>query len=305
MKSVWWVRVAVVLLTAVLLVWIVRIIDLHAMGRIVAEVDSRTIVGVVAALLISYLFRAMRLYEELRSQWPVRLRDCLRIILLHNMSVNIMPFRAGEAALPLLMARELRIPLHRGLVTLAWLRIQDASIVAVIALIAWPDFEWPLRVFGIVALVTVLAAVLRWAHAPQRSAVTEGRWRDALARATASPWRTWLWCAANWALKLTAIAWLLHDLTSMSLEASSIAALGGEAAAFLPVQGMAGFGTYEAGVALGAKASMQASSASLATLLSAALATHVLVIASSVVAGALALLLPRGTLAASAASSTP
>ena len=56
----------------------------------------------------------------------------------------------------------------------------------------------------------------------------------------------------NWLLKLAAVAGLLHSLVpqgfSLDPRQSLAAALGGELAALLPLQGPGGLGTYEAGV---------------------------------------------------------
>jgi hypothetical protein len=56
------------------------------------------------------------------------------------------------------------------------------------------------------------------------------------------------WTAANWLVKLTAYAWLLARLGDFSWPLGLLGAVGGEASSVLPVHGVAGAGTYEAGV---------------------------------------------------------
>ena len=91
---------------------------------------------------------------------------------------------------------------------------------------------------------------------------------------------------------------LLAALIPAALDVGAAGALGAELAAILPVQGVAGFGTYEAGAA----AALLPSGVALGTGLQVALALHLFVIAVSVSGGALAWLVP---VAAPAEASAP
>src|SRR5574337_742587 len=130
----------------------------------------------------------------------------------------------------------------------------------------------------------------RWARRPHSWLEGEGllhklgRVRDAFADSTRHARFGWLWTAANWSVKLAAQAWLLAALLPASLASAAAGALGAELASILPVQGVAGFGTYEAGAA----AALLPAGIALARGLRAALALHLFVIASALSVGGVA-----------------
>ena len=121
----------------------------------------------------------------------------------------------------------------------------------------------------------------------------------------------WLLTLANWALKLAAGASLLSAITDANFIHAWAGALGGELAAIVPLQGPAGFGTYEAGVwvgmASGLPAGIQgaanAAAGPLTQAISAALALHLCFLLCAVLAGLVALWLSR--LAPPAADASP
>ncbi len=115
--------------------------------------------------------------------------------------------------------------------------------------------------------------------------------RDAFAESTRHARFGWLWTVANWTVKLAAQAGLLSALIPAAVNVGAAGALGAELAAILPVQGVAGFGTYEAGAA----AAMLPSGVALAAGLQVALALHLFVIACSVTSGAIAWLFPAAS----------
>ncbi|MCL2644850.1 MAG: flippase-like domain-containing protein [Betaproteobacteria bacterium] len=238
---------------------------------------------------LSYLLRAARVYDEFRHEASGRFGACLRIVLLHNAAVNIVPFRGGEAAFPVLLGKLFGTPLTRALASLFWFRLQDALVVTVVAVTVWPGLPPALRLAGAATLIAFAWALPRWAR---RSPPGEGRLarlRNAFAESTQHARFGWLWTIANWSVKLAAQAWLLTALLGTSMNTGAAGALGAELAAILPVQGVAGFGTYEAGAAM----ALLPNGINLADGLRAALALHLFVIACSVSAGIIALLLPE------------
>ena len=78
-------------------------------------------------------------------------------------------------------------------------------------------------------------------------------------------------------------------------------ALGAELAAILPIQGVAGFGTYEAGAA----AALLPAGIAFSDGLQAALVLHLFVIACALSAGALAWLLPNAGPASAVTTAQP
>jgi uncharacterized membrane protein YbhN (UPF0104 family) len=256
----------------------------------------------VVAFIASYLLRAGRVYDEFRETTGARFSSILRLTLVHNAMVNILPFRSGEAAFPVLLSRWFGVPTTRAVVALLWLRIQDAFVVLALAAFVWPNLHLALRMAWIGAVVLAAWLIPVWAARHPEIETRAGRFsasihriREALAESTRHHGRGWLWTLANWSIKLLAQAWLLAALLATPLLAGLAGALGVELAAILPIQGVAGFGTYEAGGA----ALLTAHNISFQQGLNAALALHLFVIACALLAGGLAAaLLPGAPLTA-------
>jgi hypothetical protein len=166
----------------------------------------------------------------------------------------------------------------------------------VLAILVWPGLPLLLRTAGISALIGFAWYLPRWARQPHNwdtggSALSArlGKLRDAFAESTKHARYGWVWTIANWSVKLAVQAWLLAALLPASAAVGAAGALGAELAAILPIQGVAGFGTYEAGAA----AALLPNGILFERGLQAALALHLFVIACAVTAGAVAWLLPR------------
>jgi hypothetical protein len=101
----------------------------------------------------------------------------------------------------------------------------------------------------------------------------------------------WGLTLANWALKLAAGATLLSAISQTAWPVAWAGALGGELAAIFPLQGPAGFGTYEAGVWAGMAALLERQSPLLSHVVGAALALHVCFLICAVCAAGVAALL--------------
>ncbi|HET8870218.1 MAG TPA: hypothetical protein VFM48_07215, partial [Aquabacterium sp.] len=117
--------------------------------------------------------------------------------------------------------------------------------------------------------------------------------RAALTESTHHQPMAWALTAANWCLKLSAGAFLLSAITHTTWAEAWAGALGGELAAVVPLQGPAGFGTYEMGVWAGMATHLSKDSTALAHAVSAALALHICFLICAVVAGLLASMLSQ------------
>jgi len=279
-----------VALTLAFVFWLLEKQQWAALAAMLEQLSGRALGVAVAGFLLSYLLRAARVFDEFRHEAEGRFGACLRVVLLHNAAVNIVPFRGGEAAFPVLLGKLFGTPLTRALASLFWFRLQDALVVAVLALAVWPGLPPVLRLAGVASLIAFAWALPRWARRTSNSSQGGGfaRLREAFAESTRHARFGWLWTIANWSVKLAAQAWLLAALLGTNMNTGAAGALGAELAAILPVQGVAGFGTYEAGVA----AALLPNGVMLVDGLRAALALHLFVIACSVCAGIVALLLP-------------
>lgn len=288
-----WIKRGLGLLISVgLIVWIIQGAHWHGVMDSLHGVKALDLSLAVLAFAASYLLRAARVYDEFAEETGARFTAILRLTLLHNASINILPFRSGEAAFPILLNRWFGVPSTRAIVALLWLRIQDAFVVLALAAFVWPGLHPALRATWIGLVLLAAWAIPVWAARHPEIEIRAGKFaasihriREALAESTRHHGRSWLWTLANWSVKLAAQACLLGALLQSSLLTGLSGALGVELAAILPIQGVAGFGTYEAGGA----ALLAPHNIPFATGLNAALALHLFVIACALAAGGLAL----------------
>jgi len=212
-----------------------------------------------AGLGASYLFRGLRIHSELSRRHPVTRGQCLRVMLVHNLAVNLVPMRGGEAAYPLLVNQQLGVPLGQAVASLVWIRTQDMLLLSLMVVLFLPGLPpWAraaLVALGLATTLLLIAWVQRFvarrgdAPAPRSGMVRAGLAAlQALSDAPRHGVAGWLFGAGSWAVKLLALGLLLSQLGGFPLLDAVTGALGGELAGILPIQGPANFGTYETGV---------------------------------------------------------
>ena len=312
-------RTLAIVITLALLWWLIADARWQGVSERLARIDGFALVGVALLFAASYAMRGARIYGEFRDELGRegsamrRYLRILRLTLVHNALVNVMPFRSGEVAFPVLLARWFGIATGRAVVALLWLRAQDACVVLVLAAIVWPGVPIAGRLVALAVIVGGAWAVPIWARRHRHASSGDSsesnpdkltRLRALLARSTQSNASGWMWTIANWSVKLVAEAWLVALALGPQPAAyagaydagsAALGAIGAELAAILPVQGIAGFGTFEAGAA----ALMATQGVAMTTGLEAALVLHAVVLALALMAGALGAMLLPGPRAAS------
>lgn len=213
------------------------------------SVSPRMWLGVALLFAGSYVVRALRLQAEWAGHRRVGLGECLHVTLVHSAAVNLLPMRAGEAGYPLLLRSRWGVSLAEAGLSLLWLRLQDAVVLAAWALVAFSDWSLPVRASLALSSVVLVAALLpmlarRWRRSPTGAPVLQRIARAVLRGGHVG----WFYTVANWTLKLVALGMLLSALTVLPPEVGWAGALGGELAAVMPLQAPGGAGTYEAGV---------------------------------------------------------
>ena len=286
-KRAWrWVLAA--LISVAFLVWVAGQADWPALQAASARLSLVQWALASLVLWITYVIRAARLHQEFKGRTALGLLDWLRISLMHNTLVNWLPLRSGEVAFPLLLKREAGLPLSDSLSALLWLRLQDALVLVGVGLVCWPGWPWGLRV-GLVVLALVLILTLpllmnrlkAWSGSwPKRGLA----WRNAFFSPHRHAKPIWALTILNWTVKLAVQATLLAWLLPAPWTTAWLGAVGAEWAVFLPLQGWAGVGTYEAGAAL----AMGLEGLDWAVGLQFALVMHIWVLANATLAGLLA-----------------
>jgi len=101
--------------------------------------------------------------------------------------------------------------------------------------------------------------------------------------------RSWFWTVINWSVKLVVFAWLLSSFMAIPMFQSLLGAISGELTSVLPVHGLAGTGTYEAGVIMG----VLPYGVEMKSALMGATNLHLFVLSSSLITGAATLIIPQ------------
>ena len=266
-----------------LLAWLLRQVDVSALLLHAQTIHPAVWLWATALWLLSFVFRAWRVKQEWQWRRAVGLETALRLTLLHNAAVLLLPFRAGEAGCPLLVRQVFGARLRVALRSLVWLRVQDACILGLLGVLLWPGMPtWLMWLCPLGLLGLVLLPANWWLRLLKRRQWWARLLRQVLHRRATRA--AWLLSLGNWLCKLGVVALLLSQLLPLALMTGLQAAIGGELAGLLPLQGPAGLGTYEAGVWLGAGLS----SASTQAVAGAALLVHVFCLAVSLGAAAMA-----------------
>lgn len=214
----------------------------------------------LAAMLLSWLIRARRLYDSSDGIPRNGFLATLRLLWLHNAINLLLPARLGEASLPWLLQRRFGLPWRQGSGVLLWLRVLDLHCVATLAIIALAQ-----RLSSPVALAASIIAAVIAALLPF-ACIASRRWLLRLADSRHPQWRmaplaiparpaillrelalSWL----AWIVKLAAFTLVLHDIAAPTFSSAMLGAIGGDASTLLPVHAPGGAGTFEAGVLIG------------------------------------------------------
>ena len=272
-----------------LLVWLLKKVDVSGLSHSAAQVPAGLWLLSTLLWLSSFVCRGRRVQQEWQWRRPVSLLTAMRLVLLHNAAVLLLPFRAGEAGYPLLVKQVFGAPLYQSLRSLLWLRIQDLGVLTLLLVWLWPHLHWAWPVLftgGLLGLIFLPPSY--WLHLLKRRTTWARLMRKMLHRR--APRSAWLLSLTNWLCKLSAVAILLSSLLAIPPQAAFQGAMGGEWAGLLPLQGPAGLGTYEAGVWLATDLQDALVAAQLPL---AALLVHVFCLAVSLGAALLSLALLR------------
>ena len=263
-------------------------------------VDKSLLTLMTALVLISYAIRAVRLYvyfkADIQRQFPL----ALKLMLQHNLANNFLPMRSGEVTFPMLMSRYFGVSLSRSMPALLWFRMFDLHTMVVLALWAlgtqWFGHLWvgPLALLWL-ALPWMLFVFNHWLlehlHGQEHGRLT----RLLVKLLQGAPadrglfLKTWFWSLVNWLVKLLSFAWLLALFAQLSSAQALLGVIGGELTSVLPIHGVAGAGTYEAGIVAG----LIPSGVKAEMAVSAAVNLHLFLLGSTLLGGLLSLALGR------------
>lgn len=273
----------------------------YGWGRLLAswrEVAPAALLAALVLTFISYALRSLRVYDYFLARLRGRFMLCFKLTLQHNLLNNLLPMRTGEISFPVLMARYFDIPATASVPVLFWFRLMDLHALVALALIAVGD-AWLAQSYLFPA--TVLWLLLPWAtylahHRLARNfaGATRGGKKFIAKILTSLPhtprefWRAWLWTWINWLVKLGVFAWVFQLFAPVSWSVAGVAAIAGDLTSVLPIHGVAGAGTYEAGII----AALLPFKVAPEIALAAAVNLHLFLLSSTLLGGLVAVFLP-------------
>ena len=247
---------------------------------------------------LSYLLRAVRVYDFFGDLVRGRFVAVVRLSVLHNTANNLLPMRTGEMLFPWLMSRYFGHGFLAAGASLLWIRLLDLHVLGLAGvLVLWlrdPSWLWLLALLIWIGLLPLTAMLTQY------TAKTKGGsgrlWRIARFVAESGParpaliGRLYLWTMLTWLLKLAAFAAVLRHFIAVDFWKVLAGVLGAELSSVLPFHGIAGAGSYE----LATVAAMVPFGVSATDALTGAVNLHLFVLGTTLILGLLALLIPRG-----------
>jgi len=294
-------------------------------SQLLAPWGALSFLNLLLALGLTFLSHAVRSVRLQRYFYPDTRGSYLRtfrVQLLHNLFNNLLPMRSGEASFPILMKRNFRVPLTRSLPGLLFLRLLDLHFLLFIGIVgmAWGGTleTWflvvlfaPIPLLGFLAQDSLKNRLDPATGRGEEGGVNQGacsgenevsghqktglpglirRSLDGFPATRRLFWGIWLLTGVNWTVKLLVFAWVLVLFSPMPYLFALLGTITGELSSVLPVHGIAGAGTYEAGIMLG----LLPGDMDVRMALAGAVNLHLFVLGTSILFGVVALLIPRG-----------
>jgi uncharacterized membrane protein YbhN (UPF0104 family) len=252
------IRMKLLVATALLVatIWVAAsVLDLTAVVSAIIALPAQTAVVIFLLGAVSWLLRGLRTWL-LFEQLP--LMEALGMSFVHNTANNLAPMRLGELALPMLARWLGNVEFSVGLTSLLWIRLLDLiSLIGIsvcivflptvgtimLALLAALVFLTPLLIAIIIPKTQHirLPQILEQARAQLIYEAQNGKRLH----------RMWRLTILAWLSKIMGMGVLLATLSGIPMTDVITTILGAELSSILPIHGLAGAGSYEAGGIIG------------------------------------------------------
>ncbi len=249
-------KIIVATLLLIATIWVASsVLDLTAVVTAIVSLPAQTALVIFLLGAISWLLRGLRTWI-LFEQLP--LTEALGMSFVHNTANNLAPMRLGELALPMLARWLGNVEFSVGLTSLLWIRLLDLiSLVGIsvcivflpkagtimLALLAALVFLTPLLIAIIVPKTQHirLPQILEQARSQLMYEAQNGKRLH----------RMWRLTILAWLSKIMGMGVLLATLSGIPMTDVITTILGAELSSILPIHGLAGAGSYEAGGIIG------------------------------------------------------
>ncbi|MBL4864994.1 MAG: flippase-like domain-containing protein [Pseudomonadales bacterium] len=266
MKSI---KPIIKLLVSIVIAVVFLIFVEHYVGwaKLLTQWSKASPVSVLVAVMfvfMSYIARSARLYYYFEQQINGRFLICTKLMLQHNFLNNILPMRTGEVSFPLLMRSYFQTPLITSVAALLWFRLLDFYMLLGIAGGSIIYFRFGLGYLAVFIalwllcsglLYTLVNTGVKWMMQWDTSSKLLGFMRDmanklepGLPKSSKHFLTCWIATILSWSFKLLAFVWVLLIFVDCPFIEGLFGVIGGELTSILPVHGIGGLGTYEAGI---------------------------------------------------------
>lgn len=202
-------------------------------------------------VLLSYLLRSIRIMDWFEG---ATFQNSIQVMLQHNLWNNLLPMRTGEITFPMLVTKHLDSSVAKSLVALFWFRVFDLlsiCMILVCTLSLWLDY--PVIIAPALVIFFIFIPVVNFFQRAIPTSLTLQKSKlismlKSLKTEHKQLWHCLLWSIASWISKLVAYASVFSIFAHADFVDSLIATIGGELTSILPIHGIAGVGTYEAGI---------------------------------------------------------
>ena len=237
-------------------IWVAaNFLDLSGMVAALASLPAQTAVLVFSLGATSWVLRGLRTWMLFGQ---LSLREALGMSFIHNTANNLAPMRLGELALPVLARWLGNVEFSVGLTSLLWVRFLDLiSLIGVsICIVFLPTVGAIMLALlaAFVFLVPLLIAIVIPKTQQIRLPQILEQARDQLiyeAQAGTRLHRLWRLTILAWLSKILGMCVLLATLSGIPMADVTTTILGAELSSILPIHGLAGAGSYEAGGVIG------------------------------------------------------
>ncbi len=261
-KSFWQNRIVQWAIAITIFIFFVYIVETrYGWDQIVSSWQyfyNKTFILILALILTSYLLRGYRIYDYFEFKSFREYGRALRLFLIHNILNNLLPMRSGELSFPILMKQYFKIPIGYSVPALFWFRILDLYTLILIGFISlfWSRVS-PIIGLIIIVLYLGMPGIFSYFKSGREQADIEKASRlkrifnkiiKAFPNNLQKTYRILLWTLLNWTSKILAFGWILSVIAECDFSTAVLGGITGEMSSVLPFHGLAGAGTYEAGV---------------------------------------------------------
>ena len=257
-QIIWRICLGSLLLVATIIVGI----DLFDVSQLLSDFLEISHVTLITAFLFgsaSWIFRGIRAGMLFKKSKDQIFSKYIAISFLHNFANNFFPMRLGELVLPLLLKKIYKTPLREGVKGLIGIRILDLLALCIIVLTFFIGTKY-FFLGGILFIVFALLVPL-FINLFRKFLSTSNIFPIFLFGTFKSDLRAenqglmpkiWWITVTAWCCKLLGMMILLLSLSNASIQTQTAILLGVELSSILPIHGLAGAGTFEAGGTFGA-----------------------------------------------------